>query len=50
MLCLLRLQKSDENKNLLTIEKWKKRIDYACSAIEAEKPFTDDMKIEIGLA
>jgi hypothetical protein len=49
MLCLLRLQKSDENRNLLTIEKWKKKIDYACSALEAEKPLTDDVKTEIGM-
>jgi hypothetical protein len=34
----------------LPIEKWKKKIDYACSALEAEMPFTDDMKIEIELA
>jgi len=49
MLCFFRLQTSEENRNQLTIEKWKKKIDYACSALEAEKPFTDEIKIEIGL-
>lgn len=49
MRCFFRLQKTDENRNMLTVEKWKKKIDYACSALEAEKPLPDDVKIEIGM-
>jgi len=49
--CLLRLHKNSVRKETsLTIELWKKKLDFAWSAIEANEAWPPGMNLEIGLS
>jgi hypothetical protein len=48
--CFLRLQAYWVQKNNdFSIEQWKKKIDYAWSALEAEEVISDSLRMEIGI-
>src|SRR5579859_1168576 len=48
--CLLRIHRNNVGKSdPLTIELWKKKLDFAWAALEAKEPLLEQFKIEIGL-
>lgn len=49
--CFLRLQTFWSQKiEEFTIDQWKRKIDYACSAIEADETIAESLKGEIGIS